>query len=79
MTLIKKADVAKHFADRRSMSLVAARPASQPDAPVHSGSSPGVAVAHARDFTKDFSEEHSSIAAAALSAVRTVDSGTERG
>lgn len=60
MSLIKKIDVPKHFAARRAMARVAARPVIQPDAAAVSVLEPAAAKANAAMFIGDFPPGHSS-------------------
>lgn len=60
MSLIKKADVKKHFALRRAMKLVAARLVSKPDTNASPEAGPPGTIANAATFIEDFSLEHSS-------------------
>jgi hypothetical protein len=60
MSLIKKIDVAKHFAARRAMVRAAPRPVIRPLGARVSDAEPADAKANAAKFIEDFSLEHSS-------------------
>ena len=60
MSLIMKIDVPKHFAARRAMRLVAARPVSLPDATGFSEIDSAGTIKKASEFAEDFLLEHSS-------------------
>lgn len=60
MSLIKKADVQKHFAARRAMKLAAARLGGKPDTAGLSEAASAATSPNAATFIEDFSLEHSS-------------------